>query len=41
MFKKQKSITQTNSTMVKSKIAWAKNSHKAIRKRFLEYKFVG
>lgn len=41
MFKKQKSITKANSTMVKSKITWAKNNHKLIRKQYGEHKFVG
>jgi len=40
MFKKKKSITQANSTMVKSKITYAKNNHKTIRKELLEYEFV-
>jgi len=40
MFKKKKSITLSNSTMVKSKITWARNYHKATRKEFLEYEFV-
>lgn len=40
MYKKQKSITQANSTMVKSKITWAKNNRNAIRNKFLDDKLV-
>lgn len=40
MFKKKKSITQANSTVVKYKITRSKNNYKAIRNQFLEYKFV-
>jgi len=36
MFKKKKSITQANSTMVKSKITCAKNKHKTTRKELFE-----
>lgn len=40
MYKKHKSITQPNSTIVKSKITLVKNNHKTIKNQFLEYKFV-
>lgn len=40
MFKKKRSITQDNSTMVKSKISCAKNKYKTTRKELLEYEFV-
>lgn len=36
MFKKKKSINQANSTMVKSKITYAKNKHKTTRKELLD-----
>jgi len=38
MYIKKKSTTQANSTMVKSKITWAKNNHKTTRKELLELK---
>lgn len=41
MFKKNKSISQANSTMVKSKITWAKNNHIVSKNEFFfEYEFV-
>lgn len=39
MFKKQKSITLSNSTMVKYKITCAKNNPK-IRNEFVQFQFV-
>lgn len=40
MFKKQKSITQANSTTIKSKITWTKKNYRATRDQILDYKFV-
>lgn len=41
MFKKQKSITQANSTAVKNKITRAKtNYYETFRNQILEYEFV-
>lgn len=40
MFKKQKSITVSNSTSVKYKITCAKNNHKVVRNEFVEFQFV-
>lgn len=40
MFKKQKSITLSNSTTVKYKINCAKNNYKVIRNEFVEFQFV-
>lgn len=40
MFKKQKSITQANSTTMKSKITWAKKNYTATKDQILHNKFV-
>jgi hypothetical protein len=40
MFKKQKSITLSNSTTVKYKINCAKNNYKITRNEFVEFQFV-